>query len=616
MPARPADAPSVPGRDRSTRTERTRTPWFAPAAVATFLAAGATLAAGCTDAPDRPDETADAPATHAAADDRPANPLGVDPVPETTTDRSAETPGATDPTPEAGPESAAEDATGDGGADPEDERVTTRRPPPSDAATAAVPELPPLSESQSAALASAETALAEGRAADAARIAKGAEKEHGDHPLLRVMGARAHLMLAEEAFAGGGDGFLVKGHIADAHLRVDQAREAAGAAAGRLPGAAALLARVLRFEENPDAARELLRTHIAEHPDDLAARLEAADMAETARDWETADTHLTNAVRLAPEDGTLWLRSTIAKQWTQAYPVAKLRAGYLNAARLLPDATRPVDLLIKLYGTPEQRLAAADAVIEQNPDATWARVWKSYVYRAPPYEDLGKALAVLDEARAIKPNDTAVGFQRAKVLEALNRPMEALASYVVAVENGEAGKVWEASNTLDAMLHVSDIARTVDLPTRERAYAALCEKNPGVGRFGNNAGLWFRDVVKDYEKSLHWYLKSVEAEPDDQDFLNDTALIYLFHLRDRKDECLPMFEHVLERVHDVGDPPQRGYWDTLENLCMYWFELGQYERVVEYAKLRANPDVVVNGRPYPSLKAAQWGARARKKLAK
>ena len=34
--------------------------------------------------------------------------------------------------------------------------------------------------------------------------------------------------------------------------------------------------------------------------------------------------------------------------------------------------------------------------------------------------------------------------------------------------------------------------------------------------------------------------------------MNDTALIYLFHLTDRKERCLPMFEHVRRMVEDAG----------------------------------------------------------------
>jgi tetratricopeptide (TPR) repeat protein len=149
---------------------------------------------------------------------------------------------------------------------------------------------------------------------------------------------------------------------------------------------------------------------------------------------------------------------------------------------------------------------------------------------------------------------------------------------------------------------------------RERACDALVARNPEVGRYGNNAGLWFRDVGRVYDKSLKYYLASVKAEPESQDFLNDTALIYLFHLTERRNECLAMFEKVVRLVEKDGQKPARGYWDALENLCKYWFESGDYKKVVIYADKRASPDATVNGRPYPSRVAAQWKERAVKAL--
>jgi tetratricopeptide (TPR) repeat protein len=143
---------------------------------------------------------------------------------------------------------------------------------------------------------------------------------------------------------------------------------------------------------------------------------------------------------------------------------------------------------------------------------------------------------------------------------------------------------------------------------------AVCAKNPSEGRYGNNAGLWFRDVGRDYELSLKYYLRSCEAAPDDQDFLNDTGLIYLFHLTDRKEECRRYFDRVVALVEEEGQEPVRGYWDTLENLCKYWFDRGEYAKVVAIAKKRADPKASVNGAPYPSLRAAQYAAAAAQKL--
>lgn len=75
------------------------------------------------------------------------------------------------------------------------------------------------------------------------------------------------------------------------------------------------------------------------------------------------------------------------------------------------------------------------------------------------------------------------------------------------------------------------------------------------------------------------------------------------------------FDKVVALVEEDGQEPVRGYWDTLENLCKYWSERGEWAKVVAYAKKRADPKAEVGGRPYPSRVAAQYGAVAAKKLA-
>src|SRR5205085_8390745 len=103
-----------------------------------------------------------------------------------------------------------------------------------------------------------------------------------------------------------------------------------------------------------------------------------------------------------------------------------------------------------------------------------------------------------------------------------------------------------------------------------RAYDVVVAMNPDDGNYGNNAGFWCREAG-DYADSLKYYLASVKASPDDQNFLNDTGLVYLYHFEAEKDKALPLFERVLDLVRR-GHEPTRGYWDALENLCKYWFE--------------------------------------------
>jgi tetratricopeptide (TPR) repeat protein len=133
------------------------------------------------------------------------------------------------------------------------------------------------------------------------------------------------------------------------------------------------------------------------------------------------------------------------------------------------------------------------------------------------------------------------------------------------------------------------------------------------GDAANNLGYHFREVPK-YDDSLAWYLKSVERAPENQDILNDTGLMYLFHFPKRKAEGLPYFLKTVALVKEGDQKPERGYWDALENLCKHYWEVDrQPEKVIEYAKMRY---VVTKGvKPYNmSQVAARWAEKARKAL--
>jgi tetratricopeptide (TPR) repeat protein len=502
-------------------------------------------------------------------------------------------------------------------APPEEAAAPERLPEPSTEDVARedpVPPAPTLSPEHEEAVTSARALRDEGRRPEAVQRLREAEERHGAHGALRLEAAWTFFEMAVEAFDAGADPFLVKGNLADAHLRVDQA----AALQADLPGAAVLLAKILRYEEDPDTARKVLVDHLARWSGDIGAHRELGDMAQNARDWALADTHFTKAATLDPSDGRSRLNATVAKQWLSveggaSYGREELHAGYRMAARLLPDEDDPLRLLVGLYpNDPGRRLAALDEVIEDNPDAVWARVWKAYLLRG---SDPAAALDVLAEAQRIQPENTAVIVNRAETLAGMERWTDAIDAYVQALEVGEPGTLVGASDALDALLHLGAQSRDLPIATRDRAYDALCDANPSIGRYGNNAGLWYRDVGQDYEKSLRYYQRSVDAEPDDQDYLNDTALIYLFHLRDRKEQCLPMFEKVRRLVEVDGQEPIRGYWDTLENLCKYYFETGRFEQVLECAELRADDRATLNGKPYPSMRAAAYANQARRKLA-
>lgn len=446
----------------------------------------------------------------------------------------------------------------------------------------------------------------------AADVLKDALKRTGPNAALTTQEGVVYLTRARYERANGTDDMLVRALLADA---MDRARRALAVDAAHT-NAVLLLASAQEADDDADGARKLLTDWLKDHPKDAAVHRALADRCFDARDWQGADLHYTKSLEFAPTDGLARLNQTTARQWLSV-AATELEKGYLDAARLLPDADAPLQRLSGLY--PKDRAKRLDLlaqVVAANPKAVRARVWIAWVLRKEEPFDVPRALATLREAEKLAPQDADVHAQLGETLGDSGAIADAVDEYTLAISNAAAGAMARPSIALDRLLHATKGAEGVTLVARERAYDALCEKNPQEGSYGNNAGLWFRDVGKDYEKSLKYYLASVKAAPDDQDFLNDTALIYLFHLTDRRKQCLPMFEKVLRLVETDGQEPARGYWDALENLCRYWFEEGEYAKTIACADKRASPKAVLGGQPYPSRVAATWKARAEAELAK
>jgi tetratricopeptide (TPR) repeat protein len=130
------------------------------------------------------------------------------------------------------------------------------------------------------------------------------------------------------------------------------------------------------------------------------------------------------------------------------------------------------------------------------------------------------------------------------------------------------------------------------LRTDQRTGMAALEKLHEYNKFNadaaNNLGLQHRDVTGRYKESLKWYQAAADRAPESQDIVNDLALIYLFHFSGAEQKkCLPLLMKVLSIVHDDGIAPERGYWDALENLTKYYWEVDRKPAlVIKYADMR------------------------------
>jgi tetratricopeptide (TPR) repeat protein len=193
-----------------------------------------------------------------------------------------------------------------------------------------------------------------------------------------------------------------------------------------------------------------------------------------------------------------------------------------------------------------------------------------------------------------------------------NRPAEALPILLKSLkEHREAGGVYQQAFQAAWGLRTSDAAAFVD------GFTKIHEYYPFSGSAANNLGLYYRDTKGDYDRSLAWYLKAMEREPENQDIVNDTALIYLFHMKGAtRKKSLPLLLKVVSMVKDDGQAPIRGYWDALENLCFYYWDVERDpEKVIEYADMRYEETSGVA--PYsPSPKALHFKKLAEQELAK
>ena len=74
----------------------------------------------------------------------------------------------------------------------------------------------------------------------------------------------------------------------------------------------------------------------------------------------------------------------------------------------------------------------------------------------------------------------------------------------------------------------------------------------GIHNFRDLGGYTTQDGRRVKWGQLYRSSKLSGLSPEDQDYLNGTALIYLFHLRDRKEKSLPLFLKILALVEEEG----------------------------------------------------------------
>jgi tetratricopeptide (TPR) repeat protein len=251
------------------------------------------------------------------------------------------------------------------------------------------------------------------------------------------------------------------------------------------------------------------------------------------------------------------------------------------------------------------------AVLKEKPDHVWAHAYLAYGTAT-----LGDEAVALAESRAamkLAPQNMDVVAWHGQVLDALGKKSDAIAAWRSVLQRDPANSI--------AVLKLWDFALNPGSPAkldeRKDIVEILAKSKAEDGVFWNSVGLMYRDVAKDYKRSLEAYLKAAELSPADQGIQNDTGLIYLYHGANIGVDPklgLPYFLRCLALVKEEGQSPEMGYRDTLQNLSLYFSTVEKNpEKCLEYASERNDPEFLATlpkELAHPSAEASRAKARA------
>lgn len=417
----------------------------------------------------------------------------------------------------------------------------------------------------------------EGAATNAMAVLDQDEKNADAWKLL----GRVSFAKGDQAISSGAASSAIKSHFADAEVRYKKALELNP----EDPDLRWMIGWAKELEEYPDRAEAYYREQIEKFPGNpagyrrlgalLASRATTigggtSPEAQKVRQ-QAIDVFDEGAEKAGADAESLYFKG-LALEWMKKRDDAI--ASYVKAVKTEPELYKAWKRLSDLRYGADALLALAREVMKAHPKSPTAATWAGYYLN-----------------------------QKGQPEEALSVLLPALAKY-----REDWGVYQQAFAAADAMLK-KDAEKGI------AAFVKVHELYPLSGSAANNLGLYYRDVKKDSNESLKWYLAAVEREPNSQDLLNDAGLIYLFNFEGAtQKKALPYLEKAVSLVQDDGYAPERGYWDALENLCKYYWDVEHDpKKVLEYAEMRYEP---VNGvNPYNMSGVARgYAAKAKAEL--
>jgi tetratricopeptide (TPR) repeat protein len=264
-------------------------------------------------------------------------------------------------------------------------------------------------------------------------------------------------------------------------------------------------------------------------------------------------------------------------------------------------------------------------ILKEAPHHAWSHAYLAYYLSGSKAKDEAGARKAMKDAIAQAKEDVDIAAWEGRVLENLGKRNDAIGVYMKVLKRNPATK-----DAWDRLLEMStNPGAPTELKDRLEIIEFLGKVRPDDALLWNNAGLLHRDTTKDFRRSLDAYLKAAANAPDDQGIQNDTGLIYLYHgkgIGEDPRKGLAFFERSIALVEEMGQDPQMGYRDSLENLCVYFGPPSTGlavetipERALEYARRRNDPDLLARlpkELAQPSPRAASVIAWAEKELKK
>lgn len=396
-----------------------------------------------------------------------------------------------------------------------------------------------------------------------------------------LLRGRGFALKADQMAAAQADSSSIRFCFLDADKSADLAIENDP----KIAGAHLLKARAALGDFKNDTAQAELRKEIEVNPKGPEAPQQLANLLfqiEEEKKKAGGKASFDEAIKLYklslecdPENPVAW--KWLGASYENKGDKASAALAYGEALRRVPGDAYAFQRLMETAGsqTPDalRRLVKDTGGLETPAGATLSRKlawWLGRNGKAP------EALKLLDQLIQANPKDQNNHVYRAEVLFTKGDPAGAAEALKTAILLGPS-----TAYPYDQLYkHGFDLIQARKVKEGLEILEWLYGARPDA-RVANDIALTHRDATHDFEKSLLWYQKACELSPRDVNYLNDTGVIYQYHLR-QPEKAEKFYRQVLaigrEDLADklaAGTPPL-GYGDSLENLSMILIDQKKY----------------------------------------